>query len=844
MATAPKSAKDCFAEAAEAAGRPMSRDALEHYFFRAEGRINRYVREGMTPEGAAMRAGKELGDEAAVARAVEKRQARINMLAQEGLNARVIPGRELDSVLAVIDGVQRRGAFKDAALSLNAMGGQRVRNTVNAFFHDLRNAGMDRAFKTADPAFERDVANELGRIDDPTWGRDTGNAQAKKMAEIIHKHQDALRLAENDAGAFVGKLDQYIVRQTHNRAKIIRAGEDAWVTYIRPKLAARTFDDLLPDEIDGFLRQTYRNLATGIHTGSEQGDWIAGFKGPANLAKKLSAERKLFFESPDAWMDYNREFGNGSLNGTVLSTLERGSRAVEAMQLLGTNPRAMLNGWLDNLATAARDEGRTADATLLSQQKERMLRLYDHAMRNPRPIENERAAAFFASVRSFQRFKLGGAAISSIPDLSSTMAMAKHNGIGALESLSWHLGQLFPKGAGRKAAMREANIGWDYMAQSLQTRFGAEDGVPGALAKTVDVFSRLTALPWWTQNMKDASTLMLLHNTAEKAGLEHAALPRRMQTTLRRFGIEQPEWDALRQVAQKAPDGNRYIFAGDIADLPDGAVARLGPNPDKARAELQKKYSTYIFDNVQEGMSEETASVRDLLSGEGKAGEWGSEARRSIMQFKQFPASFMARSLMREWGRDGLDVSGMAKLIAGTTLFGYLAGSAKDMLRGKEPFNPLNPGAYDAGQYAKNVMRALVQGGGLSLYGDLLLGEVSRTGLGALGSMLGPSFGMANDVLNALVIKPRDAALQGDLTPGRFAADAFQAAKNNAPFINLFWTRTALDYGVLYSLQETLNPGYLARYEQHTQKNTGQQYMHVLGVDFTPSRAHFQTFGR
>ena len=254
MATAPRSARDCFAEAAEAAGRPMSRDALEHYFFRAEGRIARYVREGMTEEGAAMRAGRELGDEAAVARAIEKRQARVNMLAQEGLNARVIPGRDLDSVIAVIDGVQRKGAFKDAALSLNAMGGQRVRNTVNAFFHDLRDAGMDRAFKKADPAFERDVANELGRIDDPTWGRDTGNAQAKRLAEIIHKHQDALRLAENDAGAYVGKLDQYIARQTHNRAKIIRVGEDAWIEAIRPKLAARTFDDMLPDEIDGFLR--------------------------------------------------------------------------------------------------------------------------------------------------------------------------------------------------------------------------------------------------------------------------------------------------------------------------------------------------------------------------------------------------------------------------------------------------------------------------------------------------------------------------------------------------------------------------------------------------------------
>ena len=820
MAQQPRNSMDCFREAAEAAGRKRSVDALEEYFFRAQGRINRYVREGLTADAAAIRAGRELGEEAALARAIEKRSARINALAQQNLGAREVADRSFDSVLSVIDGVENKGAFRNAALSLRAMGDMRVRQSLNAFFHDLNDAGLVRAFQKADPAFERDVANELGRLDDPTFGRDTGNAQAKRMAEIIHRHQDAMRLAENAAGAWIGKLDQYIARQTHDRWKIRKAGYDAWHDYIVPKLSERTFQDMLPEDIEPWLRQVYNNLASGIHMAPQGADWIAGFKGPSNLAKRLSAERKLFFKDADAFVDYNREFGNGSLNGTVLSTLERGARAVEAMNLLGTNPRAMLDGWITNLTDRANRAGDADTATRLSQQKDRFLRLFDIAMHAPRAIENESMAQFFAVLRTWQRFKLGGAALSSIPDLAATASMAKHNGIGALDSLSWHLGQLFPPGEGRQAAMREAGIGFDHMAQSLQTRFGAEDGVPGTLAKMVDLFTRLSGMPWWTSSMKEASTLMLLHNTAAKAGTAFDDLPRRYRTTLRRYGIEEAEWNELRATRQQAPDGNEYIFAGDIE------------NPT-----LRQKYSTYIADQVQEGMSEQTARIGDMMGQGGAAGNVRNEAWRTVMQFKQFPATFMFRSLVREWGRDGKDISGLAQLIAGTTIFGYLALAAKEALRAKEPFNPFS-GEYDAGQYTKNVLRAMAQGGGLGLYGDFLLGEVSRTGAGPLTNMLGPAVGMADSLAGALFTKPREAMLEGRLTAGSVGADLVQAAKQNAPFINLFYTRAALDYAVLYSLQETLNPGYLARMEQRQRRQTGQEYL------LSPSQDHLPAFGR
>jgi hypothetical protein len=50
-------------------------------------------------------------------------------------------------------------------------------------------------------------------------------------------------------------------------------------------------------------------------------------------------------------------------------------------------------------------------------------------------------------------------------------------------------------------------------------------------------------------------------------------------------------------------------------------------------------------------------------------------------------------------------------------------------------------------------------------------------------------------------------ALAGD----DVAANSLRVALNHTPFINLFYTRMALDYLVLYRMQEAVNPGYLRR---------------------------------
>jgi hypothetical protein len=56
------------------------------------------------------------------------------------------------------------------------------------------------------------------------------------------------------------------------------------------------------------------------------------------------------------------------------------------------------------------------------------------------------------------------------------------------------------------------------------------------------------------------------------------------------------------------------------------------------------------------------------------------------------------------------------------------------------------------------------------------------------------------------------------------AGDALRLAQNNTPFLNLFYTRMALDYLILYDIQEFVAPGTLRRMERSAKENSGQTF--------------------
>ena len=102
-------------------------------------------------------------------------------------------------------------------------------------------------------------------------------------------------------------------------------------------------------------------------------------------------------------------------------------------------------------------------------------------------------------------------------------------------------------------------------------------------------------------------------------------------------------------------------------------------------------------------------------------------------------------------------------------------------------------------------------------------------GGGFFDSLMGPTAGNISAVAK-LVSDMRE----GSHTKTRLeilGSDGLKIARDNAPFLNLFYAQAALNYLVFYRMQEALNPGYLRRYEQRVKRENNQTFwLHPTGA--------------
>ncbi|WP_208453943.1 hypothetical protein, partial [Burkholderia gladioli] len=151
---------------------------------------------------------------------------------------------------------------------------------------------------------DRDVARALWAM-----GRDDEAARlagmpehAVEIAKVINKWQEYTRTTANEAGAWIGKEAGYIVKQSHDMLKIRHAGFDTWKAD-----AARFFD--LPrmmsqsgsESMEAMLAGIFKNLSSGNHVKPIGSVETSPFRGPGNLAKKISQDRVIHFKDADSW---------------------------------------------------------------------------------------------------------------------------------------------------------------------------------------------------------------------------------------------------------------------------------------------------------------------------------------------------------------------------------------------------------------------------------------------------------------------------------------------------------------------------------------------------------------
>jgi hypothetical protein len=358
-------------------------------------------------------------------------------------------------------------------------------------------------------------------------------------------------------------------------------------------------------------------------------------------------------------------------------------------------------------------------------------------------------------------------------------------------------------------------------------------------------FFKWNGMTWWTDSLRRAAYEAMAHRLALNATKSWTALDGDLRRVLGLFAIDEGSWNVMRQARTLDVEGRAFMVPEAVSDLPDlPFVTLLTEQGVKVTAkriadlkrELADKLRSYYVDRADYAVLQPDARTTALLLGGSQTGTINGEFWRFATQFKSFTAAYVQKVGGREiYGRGakpnaGLiealrngngELAGIAQLILWTTAFGYASRAAKDFVKGREPRDPRDPSTWGA---------ALVQGGGMGIFGDVLFGETrKRYGGDFWTSMLGPAFGSVSDL----------ADLWGRLKEGDdTAAASFKAALSHVPFVNLFYLRVVLDYLVLHSITEALNPGALKRTERRVEKETGQRYL------VRPSEAHLQPFGR
>ena len=825
------SIKDCaqeILEAAKAANQELLPDEVSDILNQLEKKIKNRGRRvlGRSDFEALINEATEISRQAKINAAIMKRNklidARVYTALNEKINqfpkgkgGKVRPAEALSAILVGTNKITGSGRF-----SIDAQAKSIEYEYGGALASDLAKNDMLRMFESGqlDELVYRELFDGFGS---------TGDKNARKIAESVQKMQKALLRRKNRAGAFIGELENYAVRQSHDSALLRRAGYEQWKADIYPKLnIQKTFKDLQPDQTeDDFLRAAYDGLVTGIHL---KGTGENVVKTSANLAKRLSQSRTLHFRNGADAYAYSKQYSRMNFSEQLLSSLSSDSQSLSLMENLGTNPKNMLDRIVEEQKAKYRGDPTIVEA-LESKRISNQFKELDGSMRGfgaGSPILGSLDLGSIAS--SFRMIKnmaaLGSATISSFGDIASKATFINQNTErGLLGSYATALNDVFNQ-FGKKDQKQLSyilGVGFENWIGDVHARHGANDSGVGKLSKAHQLFFKLNGMRWWNNAQKTGMARMLSADLATYKNRAYSGVPKETTRLLGLYGIGETEWNLIRSVETKAADGRDYITPNAIDDLTndliDPVVSAKEGNLNvtdtmrlKYKDELKTKLSAYFVDSADSAIPTPGARERAIMNQGHERGTVVGEALRLFAQFKSFPITILTKGMGRASATGG--VVAMAQMFIGMTVLGYAAMSVKDILRGREPLNIFNPDNWKDGNV---LISAMLQGGGLGIYGDFLFGRANDYGGTFTTTLLGPAAQTADDLYDLTF---------ETIEKGFDFGDVLKNIYRNTPFINLFWTKAAFDYLIYYGIMEKAQPGFLRRMEKRAKRDGNQEY--------------------
>lgn len=660
---------------------------------------------------------------------------------------------------------------------------------------------------------------------------DPAKAQAAKQAAKVWKEQtDALKAEYNANGGKVGELEDWGLPQHHSAARVLKAGQDEWVskTFQRMDLKRYVKDDgtlMTEQEILQLLKGAYESIISGGANKMTPGRPTIG----GNRSNRFSEERVLHFKSADDYIGYQQEFGQKSLYGVLTDHIGALSREIAVARKMGPNADQTMRYFIDRAyQKMAVQEGEGKAHT----QRYKTQNLYDFVAGRRQPIANATIAGGFDSLRSWLvASRLGSLLPSMLPDQATMYLTAKVNRMRGTDLLLNQMKMMNPKSSTDRRLANRAGLALNAMIGELN-RFGNDSLGKSFADKTASAVMRVQGAEAFQAANQSAFGVTMYsaigHNVSRYESLSAMdAMDRRM---LDSYGVTESDFAVWKKAElEDWGAGAETVLTPDaIYAIPDEALKDMG-DPATVRQDAARKLLATVLEEtdvaiLQPGAREKVAMQNFI--GQPTRGTWSGELWRSFLLFKTFPVAM----LMRHWRRGmalpsrGGKAAYIAGLVAGTSILGGLAVQIQSLLAGKDPEDMTDP---------RFGVKAMLKGGSLGVYGDFLFSQTNSYNKSALGMLSGPMIGAFEDLDNLT----RGNIMQ--LVAGEdtdFGAELVRNVKSYTPFANLWYTKAAIDRLIWNNLAELASPGSMRRVEQRARKQFNQQYYWHL-TDTLPKRA-------
>jgi hypothetical protein len=672
-------------------------------------------------------------------------------------------------------------------------------------------------FRSKAGGFKQDVENFTDVVRE-AMGYGTGNDAAKAYGSAVRDMMDKLRQMYEDAGGVMGKIEGYY--PVHHEPELVgRATFEEWRDFILPLLDRDRMVDLdtgLPFDdakLNRVMRQSYENIKTNglvdVQQRADEGLQTFGRGGEINMRRSQS--RFFHFKDPEGFLEYNAKYGRGDagLFDSLMDHISTMTRDIAIMQNMGPKPSAVMRNI--ELELQAQDILPTAIQPIKG--------MYD--VLSGKNGYGGQLGPFYKFTMGWLNIKraayLGSAPISAVSDSFFVSLAAKMNGVPAMKTMGQYLKLLNPlDSTDRDVARTLFYVASAAQGSGLQgARFADDAGRGGIPAWLAGVTNRLSGLAAMTDAGRQAPMMiqgaMMARYAVAKTPWE--SLEPNIKTAANRYGITANDWDII----MRAEPTTHIDMEGAAWLMPENVIALGG----QAALEAGRKYGDWMTALGNTAVNEPRLLTRTITTG----AFMGDARQGSLLRLmaanaffaKSFPVTVVLNHLLPSLraasnGRG----SHLAAVAMGSILMGAMVIQLRQIITGKEPRQDMDTGKF--------WLAAVLQGGGLGLFGDFLLQDYNRFGQSFGGTLAGPVVGTAQSLLKAGDLY---GLAEGEWDAQEFAAETFGIASREIPGVNIWYSRLVVERMLLDQVEKMLDPKYdtrMLRLEKKMQKDFGQKY--------------------